>query len=170
MNKRYELTEEQVRTLVQHAFEGGVSSVHTAYHLDDELECVLAALEPVPGLPAAISEGALLPWAAELVEVLGRPNFACASIAELLRFDGADIPRKAEHEQARVIHWLLNHYLQHGRAWRMLAEAELVRIGELARERKRNGLCGDGGPHQWPAGVDLCVRCRAPKPEGSSHA
>lgn len=48
MNKRYELTEEQVRTLVQHAFEGGVNSVHTAYHLDDELECVLAALEPLP--------------------------------------------------------------------------------------------------------------------------
>lgn len=48
MNKRYELTEDQVRTLVQHAFDSGARSVRTAEHLDDELECVLAALEPVP--------------------------------------------------------------------------------------------------------------------------
>jgi hypothetical protein len=57
--------------------------------------------------------------------ILGRPNFACASIAEGLRAGGHTIERKAEHEQAAVIHWMLTMYVKHGAEWRGKAENEL---------------------------------------------
>lgn len=53
----------------------------------------------------------------ELRQILGRPNFACARIAELLRMAGQQIDFKAEAEQAAVLHWLLNLYLDHGTEW-----------------------------------------------------
>lgn len=52
-----------------------------------------------------------------LVAILGRPNFACAPIAQVLRAKGRAIPRRAEHEQAAVIHYMLSAYLRHGEAW-----------------------------------------------------
>ncbi len=36
----------------------------------------------------------------------------------MLRADGIEIPRKAEMEQAYVIHWMLGYYLNHGANWR----------------------------------------------------
>lgn len=60
--------------------------------------------------------------------ILGRPNFSCAGIAEGLRAGGHVIERKAEHEQAAVIHWMLTMYEQHGAEWRGKAEAELYRM------------------------------------------
>lgn len=50
--------------------------------------------------------------------ILGRPNFACAGIAEKLRQQGKKIERKAEHEQAAVIHWMLETYKLYGDSWR----------------------------------------------------
>jgi hypothetical protein len=65
----------------------------------------------------------------ELQWILGRPCFAVVPLAEILRRGGrADIPRKVEHEQAFVIHWMLNLYLQHGETWRDVAEAEIKEI------------------------------------------
>ncbi|MNX49445.1 hypothetical protein D3C86_800480 [compost metagenome] len=59
----------------------------------------------------------LPPLNADLIEILGRPNFMCADLAPLLRAGGHTIKSKAEHEQAAVIHFLLGHYLEHGSDW-----------------------------------------------------
>ncbi|MFY3576864.1 hypothetical protein ACOTI8_29620 [Achromobacter xylosoxidans] len=69
----------------------------------------------------------------DLADILGRPNFRCADLAELLRADGKQIKRKSEHEQAAVIHFLLGHYLQHGSDWRETAGSALDAI---AAQRK----------------------------------
>lgn len=57
--------------------------------------------------------------------ILGRPNFWCAPIAEYLRGRGETIPRKAEEEQAAVIHWLLHKYVEHGDSWRQRSTDEV---------------------------------------------
>ncbi len=46
--------------------------------------------------------------------ILGRPNFMCANIAELLRKKGFEIKHKAEIEQAQVLYWMLTMYEKHG--------------------------------------------------------
>lgn len=63
-----------------------------------------------------------------LLQILGRPNFWCSNIAQVLRLGGAEINRKAEHEQAVVIHWMLTLYLAHGAAWWDVATQEIKRI------------------------------------------
>ena len=68
----------------------------------------------------------------DLVSILGRPNFMCSQFAEFLRMDGMEIRRKSEHEQAAVIHWFMNLYLQHGAGWGNVARAELERINHAA--------------------------------------
>ncbi|WP_236654164.1 tektin family protein [Citrobacter sp. LUTT5] len=68
----------------------------------------------------------------DLVSILGRPNFMCSQFAEFLRMDGMEIRRKSEHEQAAVIHWFMNLYLQHGAGWCNVARAELERINRAA--------------------------------------
>lgn len=69
--------------------------------------------------------------------ILGRPNFWCASIANVLREDGHDIKSRAEEEQAAVIHWLLNLYIQHGSGWREAAACESDRIRKQVEERTK---------------------------------
>lgn len=61
----------------------------------------------------------------DLIEILGRPNFTCIKLAELFRSAGVVIPRKAENEQAVVIHFMLKHYFEHGKDWHIHAQAEL---------------------------------------------
>lgn len=51
-------------------------------------------------------------------EILGRPNFMCAAIAEELRKKGVEIEHKSEAEQARVLYWMLEMYEKHGAAWK----------------------------------------------------
>ncbi len=58
-------------------------------------------------------------------QILGRPNFACHSVANVLRKSGQEIPFKAEEEQAAVIHWLLNIYLEHGENYEKEANRRL---------------------------------------------
>lgn len=70
----------------------------------------------------------LVPLNEETRWILGRPNFWCYSVAQVLREDGHEIPTKAEEEQAAVIHWLLNLYLEHGDQWRDVAQQETKRI------------------------------------------
>lgn len=57
-------------------------------------------------------------------EILGRPNFACAGIANVLRKKGFEIDYKAEAEQARVLYWMLEMYEKHGVDWK--AECEKI--------------------------------------------
>lgn len=61
----------------------------------------------------------------ELEHILGRPNFVCGPIAHIFQAAGADIPRKAEAEQAFVLHWMVKLYLTHGDDWREHCEQEL---------------------------------------------
>ncbi|MEQ6329206.1 hypothetical protein VLF92_12885 [Pseudomonas chengduensis] len=67
--------------------------------------------------------------------ILGRPNFWCYSLANALRAMGKEIARKAEEEQAAVIHWLLEAYFKHGPGWREAVEKILAaeREKELAK-------------------------------------
>ncbi|GAL57147.1 hypothetical protein EV102420_06_00210 [Pseudescherichia vulneris NBRC 102420] len=67
----------------------------------------------------------LPPLSDDLIAILGRPNFTCAHLAELMRKGGDDIRRKAEHEQAAVIYWFLSLYLEHGNKWEAVAKADI---------------------------------------------
>lgn len=60
-----------------------------------------------------------------MVAILGRPNFACIKIAQRLRQGGWDIPRKAEHEQAAVLLFTLNHWRADSANWRENVDREL---------------------------------------------
>lgn len=76
-----------------------------------------AVAQPTAALPEIDDE---LRW------ILGRPNFACAGLAQCLRRMGHSVAHKAEHEQAAAIHWMLGLYLKHGSAgWRDAAERVL---------------------------------------------
>jgi hypothetical protein len=68
-------------------------------------------------------------------QILGRPNFACAEIAEILRIGGDDIPRKAEAEQAAVIQFMLSVWEHHGDDW----QSEGNKILKTVSERDENG-------------------------------
>ena len=54
----------------------------------------------------------------EVKEILGRPNFSCAGIAEMLRKKGFEIKHKSEDEQANVLYWMLSLYEKHGFKWK----------------------------------------------------
>ncbi len=69
--------------------------------------------------------------------ILGMPNFQCAQFREVVEhYTGCAIPPKAEREQAAVIAWFLNLYLEHGADWRekagMLIQEFLTTKGEKA--------------------------------------
>lgn len=61
----------------------------------------------------------------DLISILGRPNFTCSHLAEILRKGGQDIPRKSDHEQAAVIYWFLGLYLEHGDKWESIAKYDI---------------------------------------------
>lgn len=61
----------------------------------------------------------------DLIAILGRPNFTCSHLAELMRKSGDEIRRKSEHEQAAVIHWFLGIYLEYGDKWEGIAKADI---------------------------------------------
>lgn len=71
---------------------------------------------------------------ADLIEILGRPNFTCGRIAATFRAAGRTIKTRAEDEQAFVLHWLLGLYLKHGAEWRDRAEEELRAATNAAME------------------------------------
>lgn len=74
---------------------------------------------------------ALPPMNDALALILGRPNFRCVHIADVLRKGGQQIEHKAEAEQAATIHFLLNQYLLHGDAWAERANDALRAIVQL---------------------------------------
>lgn len=73
-----------------------------------------------------------------LIQILGRPNFACAELAAALRADGHQIKQKAEHEQAAVLHWMLGIYLKHRDDWHDQVGIELTRIAANAQAAAAN--------------------------------
>lgn len=69
---------------------------------------------------------------ADTIDILGRPNFACAGIARALRMRGDSILHRAENEQAAAIRFLLGHYFSAGARWRVSATEELEAIWRTA--------------------------------------
>ena len=45
---------------------------------------------------------------------------------------GREIPEKAEHEQAAVIHWMFGHYIKDPANWRHNATAEMKAVTPAA--------------------------------------
>lgn len=78
---------------------------------------------------------------ADLIDILGRPNFTCIRIAQLLRLGGVEIAKKAEAEQATVIHYLLGFYLKHGSQWAEKAEEDIERrrVAAIAAQQGKGG-------------------------------
>lgn len=62
----------------------------------------------------------------ELRFILGRPSFVVGSIAHMYRDDGAEIARKAEDEQAYVIHKMLGFYFADKATWRDAFSADIT--------------------------------------------
>lgn len=65
-----------------------------------------------------------------LKDVLTLMIFITGPIADVLRRGGHEIKRKAEDEQAFVLHWLIKIALKHGDGWHKVANAELDAIRE----------------------------------------
>lgn len=90
------------------------SATHLMY------EAMKALRSPTAGDALALPE-----LNADLIDILGRPNFMCSHIAQVLRLGGVEIATKAEAEQATVIHWLLGFYFKHGSQWAEKASEDL---------------------------------------------
>lgn len=88
-------------------------------------------LPPAPGAQAAAAPLPALPLDEHIRMILGRPNFACIKTAQRLRQLGHRIGRRAEEEQAAVLHLNLTMYLKHGAAW--LEHANAYLDGETAQ-------------------------------------
>ncbi|AUT49241.1 hypothetical protein [Achromobacter sp. AONIH1] len=106
---------------------------------DEALSSLMgAALNvPHPDAPAtqvsAVEQGKALPPLDENLRlILGRPNFACGQLAQMLRLGGQEIEHRAEHEQAAVIYFLLNIYLEHGSGWAEKASDAFAAIAAQA--------------------------------------
>ncbi|MEQ6351870.1 hypothetical protein [Ralstonia pseudosolanacearum] len=82
-----------------------------------------------------------------LRHVLGFPNFRCGPYAHLMRDAGADIQRKAEDEQAAVLHWLVKLVLDYGEKWVDAAAADLKvmreKIAASPTQQQEGGIGGD---------------------------
>lgn len=77
-----------------------------------------------------------LPWNDDVAEILGKPNFWCGPLANLLRVAGQSIPSKAEAEQAAVIYWLLGLHFAHGSEWRDKAREFIDELSAQLRAAK----------------------------------
>lgn len=76
---------------------------------------------------------------AETRWILGRPCFALHGIAEKLRRAGRTIERKAEDEQAVVLHWMLKVYEEtKGVNWRDEAQRRLDAMQPASTEGSGN--------------------------------
>lgn len=110
---------------------------------DQALSSLMGAALNVPHLDApasqvsAVEQREVLPPLDENLRlILGRPNFACGQLAQMLRLGGQEIERRAEHEQAAVIYFLLNIYLKHGSGW---AEKASDTFAAIAAQQGKGG-------------------------------
>lgn len=70
---------------------------------------------------------------ADLIEILGRPCFACINIAMQLRRGGWEISNRAEDEQAAVLLFTLKHWLTDKANWRENGDRELQEMADACR-------------------------------------
>ena len=73
-------------------------------------------------------------WDEDTQWILGRPCFAIADIARVLRLGGQEIKTRAEDEQAAAIFWMLGQYEKHGKDWRKKGDEELRQIVQEAKK------------------------------------
>lgn len=92
---------------------------------DAEIEALRKEIEALRTQQSADKVSALPPLNDDLIAILGRPNFLCAQLADTLRSGGQEIAKRAENEQAAVIHFLLGHYLADPVQWAEKASAAL---------------------------------------------
>lgn len=69
----------------------------------------------------------------ELRDVLGLMIFHTAPIAHALRAGGKTIARKAEDEQAFVLHWFICLALEHGAEWRTKVREHLTALADAMK-------------------------------------
>ncbi|KGP00553.1 hypothetical protein JT27_15650 [Alcaligenes faecalis] len=92
---------------------------------DAEIEALRKEIETLRAQQDTDKANALPPMNDDLIAILGRPNFICAQLADTLRSGGRDIAKRAENEQAAVIHFLLGHYLADPIQWAEKASTAL---------------------------------------------
>lgn len=92
---------------------------------DAEIEALRKEIETLRAQQDTDRANALPPLNDDLIAILGRPNFLCAQLADRLRSEGQEIAKRAENEQAAVIHFLLGHYLADPVQWAEKASAAL---------------------------------------------
>lgn len=95
----------------------------------DAVAAARAALEtrPQPTYPDELTP--------ELREVLGFMCFQCISIAQAMRLAGIDVKKRAEDEQANVLHWMVKLVLRHGAEWRKEGVKEIQAWRACANQR-----------------------------------
>lgn len=66
------------------------------------------------------------------LQIFGRPNFACARVAQVLILGGLyeDKEAKAEYEQAVYIHWASSLLKEHGGKWKEVGNKQIADILE----------------------------------------
>lgn len=118
-----------------------VDAVAGLMHDDEFIDALYSAVTAARPSPAAGDARAMPELNADLIGILGRPNFACIHTAQLLRRSGVEIDKKAEAEQATVIHYLMGFYLKHGNQWVEKAgeDLERLRLAAIAAQQGSQG-------------------------------
>lgn len=87
------------------------------YHGHTDAACLKLVAAIRSAFPPA--QPTQLPWNEQTEDIFGRLCFECRDYARLLEaLKLYPEKRKAEHEQAIVIHFMVNLYLKHGDNWR----------------------------------------------------
>ena len=94
----------------------------------------MADLQDDPVAPADVELRIPAQLTPELRDVLGMMCFECGPIAHAFRATGVEIKRRAEDEQAFIMHWLLTFVAAHGSAWRRHAGEALTAVIARAKE------------------------------------
>jgi len=75
----------------------------------------------------------------EIRDILSLMMWSTGPMAHALRDGGEDIPRKAEAEQAHVMHWLISLALQYGDGWRAKASDRIREIQATVKAAASGG-------------------------------
>ncbi|WP_321904437.1 hypothetical protein [Paraburkholderia tropica] len=90
---------------------------------------IIGDADAVAAARAALATGLLPTYPDELTpelhEVLSWMSFECIYIARAMRAAGFDVKKRAEDEQANVLHWMVKLVLRHGADWRAAGAKDL---------------------------------------------
>lgn len=88
-------------------------------------------------LPVAAETSLIWPkvMSPDLKQVLGYPNFWCGPYAAIYRAAGHDIAKRAEDEQAFILHRFACAAIEHGENWSDVIEDELMKLRAVLGEK-----------------------------------